>query len=303
MRLKADPRLLAIQDQIMALAAGDLSARGQTSEHGDELDAIVSGLNMLAEDVREREETRIAAERDRQKLAARSNELEKANEALREFAYVASHDLQEPLRMVASFTQLLAKHYGDQLDERARRYIGFAVDGAERMQSVIEALLDYSRVGEHTMKLTVCDTSVVVADLLLLLKPRLDELGATVDVGALPTVRADAVQLGRVFQNLVSNALKYRSDLPSHIRIRARHHRGVWQFEVQDNGIGIEPRHAERIFGIFQRLHTRDEYAGTGIGLAICRKVVEAHGGSIWVDSTPGEGSTFFFTLPLAGDS
>lgn len=299
--MPTDPRIEAIQAQIVALAAGDLRARGVVSGRGDELDAIIAGLNMLAEDFQEREHARVRAERERRALSERSAQLLKANEALTEFAHVASHDLQEPLRMVSSFTQLLAKKYGPQLDETAQRYIQFAVEGATRMQALIVALLAYARVGEHTMSLTSCNTADIMVAMEELFGPELETTKGVLDVKHLPTVRADPLQLSRVFQNLVGNALKYRSERPPHIVVDAFHEEGHWHFMVRDNGIGFEQRAADRIWGVFTRLHTKDVYPGTGIGLAICRKIIAAHGGTTWADSKLGVGTTFHFTLPADG--
>jgi histidine kinase len=284
----------------MALAAGDLTARGELSGQDDDLDAIVAGLNMLAEDMRDREEARLAAELERQRLSDHSKQLESANQALSEFAYVASHDLQEPLRMVASFTQLLAKRYQGKLDPDADTYIGFAVDGAQRMQALIQALLDYSRVGGHALKLEVVDVGTIVDEALELVQLSLTESLADVVVGAMPTLPADAKQLVRVFQNLFANATKYKAQRPLELHIDARPEGDAWHFRVKDNGIGFEQRHATVIFGLFQRLHARDAYAGTGIGLAICRKIIEAHGGRIWAESKLDVGTTIHFTLPMA---
>jgi light-regulated signal transduction histidine kinase (bacteriophytochrome) len=215
---------------------------------------------------------------------------------LEQFAYVASHDLQEPLRMVASYLGLLERRYRGRLDEKADKFIHYAVDGAARMQALIEDLLTYSRVGRQgkPFEPTDCDAVVaaVVADL--------GSQGAAVSCAGLPTVLADRGQLTQLFQNLIGNALKFCNGAPPRVEVRAERRGGEWLFAVRDNGIGIAPEHRERIFVIFQRLHTRAQYPGTGIGLAICKKVVERHGGRIWVESEPGQGSTFFFTLPCA---
>jgi light-regulated signal transduction histidine kinase (bacteriophytochrome) len=298
-----DPRIELIKAQIMALAAGDLTTRGELSGEDDDFDAIIAGLNMLAEDFRDREEARLAAEEERSRLTERSEQLEKSNQALTEFAYVASHDLQEPLRMVSSFTQLLAKRYQGKLDADADTYIRFAVDGALRMQALIQALLEYSRVGEHVLSVAIIDVSSVVADALRTLELSLNEVGAKVNVDVLPTLRADARQLARVFQNLIANAVKYRSERPLRLDIDAMHEGSSWHFRITDNGIGFEQRHASLVFGLFQRLHTRAEYAGTGIGLAVCRKIIEAHGGQIWAESQPGIGTSIHFTLPFGPPS
>jgi light-regulated signal transduction histidine kinase (bacteriophytochrome) len=217
---------------------------------------------------------------------------------LEQFAYVASHDLQEPLRMVASFTQLLAKRYRGKLDKDADEFITFAVDGATRMQKLIQDLLAYSRVGTRGRPLEPTDCNVIFDTARANLFTALKESGAQVSSGPLPTVLADEVQLVQLFQNLLANALKFHGEAPPLIRVTAQEDDGAWRFAVQDNGIGIAPDHQKRIFMIFQRLHHRSEYPGTGIGLAICKKIVERHGGRLWVSSEEGQGSTFFFTIP-----
>ena len=226
------------------------------------------------------------------------DELRRSNEELERFAYVASHDLQEPLRMVGSYVQLLARRYRGQLDSDADEFIGYALDGALRMQRLIEELLAFSRVGTRGAPLVPTDCAVVVESALRSLKLAIEEAGATVVVGPLPTVLADPGQLEQVFQNLLSNALKFRGEEPPTIEVSAERRDPVWELRVRDNGIGIDPEYFDRIFVIFQRLHGRDEYPGTGMGLAIVKKIVERHGGRIGVESTPGEGSTFSFTLP-----
>lgn len=224
--------------------------------------------------------------------------LQHSNQELEQFAYVASHDLQEPLRTVASYTQLLAKKYQGELDEKADKYIGYVVDGATRMQQLINDLLTYSRVGKQTLNLTPVDCNSILEQVCALLETAISETKTTITIASLPIVVADASHLAKLFQNLISNAIKYHSDAPLEINITAVHHHNKWVFSVKDNGIGIDPQYAERIFVIFQRLHTRREYSGTGIGLAICKKIVELHQGRIWVESQLGQGSTFFFVLP-----
>jgi len=232
------------------------------------------------------------------RLARQTEELKRSNADLEQFAYVASHDLQEPLRMVASYAQLLARRYRGKLDGDADDFIGFVVDGALRMQQLINDLLTFSRVGTRGKAFAPTDCTAVVQRVLGNLHVAIAESGATVSCGPLPTLQADDVQLGQLLQNLISNAIKFRRDDPPQVNVTARHADSAWVFSVADNGIGIAPKYAERIFVIFQRLHTKADYPGTGIGLAICKKIVERHGGRIWLESQPGAGSTFHFTLP-----
>jgi len=227
-------------------------------------------------------------------------ELKRSNAELGQFAYVASHDLQEPLRMVSSYTQLLQRRYGDRFDGDAREFMAFIVDGAARMKQLIEDLLAYSRVGTRGREFHEVATDAPLRRALLNLKSAIDEAGASVSYAGLPTLEADELQLTQLFQNLIGNALKFRSASVPRITVSAKEKETEWEFGVQDNGIGIEPQYFERIFMVFQRLHNKGEYPGTGIGLAICKKVVERHGGRIWVSSSLGEGSTFHFTLPKA---
>jgi PAS domain S-box-containing protein len=224
--------------------------------------------------------------------------LKRSNQELEQFAYVASHDLQEPLRAVANYTQLLARKYNGHLDEKADKYIGYIVDGATRMQQLINDLLTYSRVGRQTLNLQPIDFNVLVQRALDDLRMAIADCNAVVTTDSLPTVVGDTAQLTQLLQNLIGNAIKYRDQEAPRIHISSRQADDEWIFSVKDNGIGIDPQYAERIFVIFQRLHTRRDYSGTGIGLAICKKIVELHQGRIWVESQLGQGSVFYFTIP-----
>jgi PAS domain S-box-containing protein len=230
------------------------------------------------------------------------DDLRRSNAELEQFAYVASHDLQEPLRAVAGMVQLLQRRYQGQLDERADEYIHHAVEAADRMQSLINDLLAFSRVGRRSNPIEPVESKICLGVALRNLAVAIHESNALITADALPVVRADSTQLVQLFQNLIANGIKFQSRKEPQIHISAKLVKDAWLFSVQDNGIGIEPQYFERIFLVFQRLHTRREYPGTGIGLAICKKIVERHGGSIWVESMPGVGSTFYFTLPVRED-
>jgi PAS domain S-box-containing protein len=238
-----------------------------------------------------------------QQLMVRTRELEGRNKELEQFAYVASHDLQEPLRKVSSFVQLFAKRYAEQVDETGQSYLNFAVDGAHRMQLLIDDLLHYSRVSRGQGEQVPVDLERVYKALLQDLSQVIEDTGATLQCGPLPVVLGEPGQMRALLQNLIGNALKYhKPDCPPHIVISAAtDENGIATVRVQDNGIGIEQRFFERIFVIFQRLHNRNEYPGSGIGLAICKRITENHGGRLWLESTPGEGSTFHFTITTAG--
>lgn len=254
--------------------------------------AYVSGR-----DVTQRKEAELHLERQ-------AEELRRSNAELEQFAYIASHDLQEPLRKIASFLDLLAKRYVGRLDSDADEFIGFAVDAARRMKDMIEDLLAYSRVSTQGREFEDTDMETVVDTVLSDLGLLFEEAGATVERGPLPMIRADRVQMEQVLRNLLGNAVKYRSEAAPHISIGAEratgggHHGGAWSFHVRDNGIGMKPEHFERVFRVFQRLHGPGRYPGTGIGLAVCKKIVERHGGTIEVESAPGKGSTFRFVIP-----
>ena len=239
------------------------------------------------------------AEAERQ-LGQRAEELARSNAELETFAYVASHDLQEPLRMVSSYVKLLEQRYKDRLDDAADDFIHYAVDGAERMQALINDLLAFSRVGTHVEPFEPTDCSGVVDEALINLHVAVEECGAKVTTDDMPTLTADRGQLVQVFQNLIGNAVKFRGDRPAKVHVGARPCEDGWELWVSDNGIGIDSKYYERIFAVFQRLHRRSEYDGTGIGLAICKKIVERHGGRMWVESEVGRGSTFHLTIPAS---
>jgi light-regulated signal transduction histidine kinase (bacteriophytochrome) len=227
-------------------------------------------------------------------------ELARSNRDLEQFAYAASHDLQEPLRMVASYTQLLAERYGGKLDENADKFLGYAREGALRMQILIRDLLAFSRVVQAGVTGKNVDCDVVLEEALQSLTAAIEESGAVVTHTALPNVWADQTQMAQVFQNLIGNAIKFRNGAPPKCAVSVEKSGRNWLFSVSDNGIGIAPEDAGNIFVAFQRLHARTEYPGNGIGLAICKKIIEHYGGTIWVESQVGQGSTFKFTLPAA---
>jgi signal transduction histidine kinase len=297
-----------------ALGRGDpvVASRSGLREVDDVGLALHRASGMLIERSAERDRAEAALERSKEALEAlvadRTSELTRANEELarsnaelEQFAYAASHDLQEPLRMVTSYLGLVERRYADRLDERARTFIGYAVDGAARMRTLITDLLAYSRIGRREEPRTLTDIGACLGDALGNLTVAIAESGATVTHDPLPLLSVNAPQIATLFQNLLGNAVKFRGEESPRIHVSAERQPTAWVFGVRDNGIGIAPEHHDRIFTVFQRLHTRAEYPGTGIGLAICRKVVERHGGRMWVESEPGKGSTFFFTLPVAG--
>ncbi|MEU0480641.1 ATP-binding protein [Streptosporangium sp. NPDC006013] len=293
--------LAELNEQVRAVAQGDFDHKLGV-EHPAELAELSGHVDAMRRRILA--EWHRASETQR-KLEDQATELRRSNSELEQFAYVASHDLQEPLRKVASFTQMLEQRYGDQLDDRAKQYIAFAVDGAKRMQMLINDLLDFSRVGRTGGERTGIDATVPLKAALNNLAAPIEDGGATVTYDELPRVHGNRVQLTQLFQNLIGNAIKFHSQDPPEIHIGVRRDGDMWEFSCTDNGIGIDSKYTDRIFLIFQRLHGRDVYAGTGIGLALCKKIVEYHGGRIWLDTEDGEpenttrtGTTFRWTLP-----
>lgn len=294
--------------------AGRDSAPEQLRKDGSRLPAEVSPSPLEAEgevlitsalrDISERNQVErtirdLNADLER-RVVERTAELMRSNEELQQFVYAASHDLQEPLRMISNYTQLIAERYRGRLDSDADEFIGFAVDGARRMHQLIDDLLTYSRLDTHGRPMIEVDCEEVLEFALTNLRVLIMESGARVTHKQLPKVMADGRQLVQLLQNLIGNAIKFhRAGIAPEVGVEAEYAGREWLFSVRDNGIGIDPRHAERIFVIFQRLHSRADYPGTGIGLALCKKIVLRHGGRIWVDSTPGGASTFRFTLPV----
>jgi signal transduction histidine kinase len=283
------------------VAGGDLGYR-VGAQGGDELGLLARRFDQMVAQLEATTVSKEELEKARHALSKRTEELSRSNVELDQFASVVSHDLQEPLRMITAYVHLLQTQYVGKLDKDADEFIGFAVDGAKRMQGLINDLLTYSRVGTRGKEFTATDCNVVLARTLLNLKMAIDESGAKVTQDQLPIVLGDEFQLGQLLQNLIGNAIKYRSQRAPEIHVGCDRDGEMWRFAVKDNGFGIDPEYTERIFVIFQRLHTRQEYPGTGIGLAVCKKIVERHRGEIWVESEVGSGSIFHFTLPIKQD-
>jgi signal transduction histidine kinase len=287
--------LRAMRTAAQRVAGGDFDAPMPATAGPRE----VSELTAEIEAMRERIVYELAqVEAARERLERQALELSRSNADLEQFAYVASHDLQEPLRKISSFCQALQTRYRGQLDERADQYIDFAVDGAKRMQTLINDLLEFSRVGRGGRQHRPVALSDVLAGAAAALSVTIEETGAGIEAGELPTVTGDETLLRSLFQNLISNSLRFHGPEPPLIRISARPQDGNWELTFSDNGIGIESEYAERVFLIFQRLHGRDAYEGSGIGLALCRKIVEYHGGQIWLDTSYEGGASFHFILP-----
>jgi signal transduction histidine kinase len=307
--------ILTVADLAQTIAhSGDYSHRLPV-EGTHELATLAASFNTMLQQI-ERRDAELAAARNAlemrveertRELRRQTEELTRSNADLEQFAYVASHDLQEPLRMVASYTQLLAESTKDQLQADAREYIDYAIDGAVRMQNLIADLLAYSRVGRTEIRPAPVATDEIAAQAVANLGLAIADSGAKVVVDPLPPVVGHRTLLIQLFQNLIGNAIKFRGTVPPEIHVTAELRAGAVEFAVRDNGIGFDPKYAPKVFVIFQRLHARGKYPGTGIGLAVCKRIVENHGGRIWVDSTPGKGTTFFFTIaeqqPAAPDS
>ncbi|SHO52919.1 ATP-binding protein [Desulfopila aestuarii] len=296
--------LTSLAAAIDRISSSNLKLEFEPQGAGKELITIVNAFRkmiqglqttLVSRDQLQKEvEQRKIAESD---LLVALDQVKRSNAELEQFAYVASHDLQEPLRMVASYNQLLAQRYGPQLDEKAQKYIHYAVDGANRMQTLIQDLLTFSRVSTKGAEFGPVDFQEVVSTAILNLEMLIEESGAQITVQNLPTVSGDGGQLTQLMQNLIANSIKFRSEAIPTVHIEAQRQQEEYIFSIRDNGIGIDKKYSDKIFVVFQRLHTREEYPGTGIGLAVCKRIVERHGGSIWFDSAPGQGTTFSFTL------
>jgi signal transduction histidine kinase len=297
--------------EVDRVEGGDLSRRVAIEDAPEEIKDLADQIDRMRVRILHEfalaEQSRNEAQEARALVEEQAEDLRRSNAELEQFAYVASHDLQEPLRKVASFCQLIERRYKGQLDERGDQYIEFAVDGAKRMQQLVNDLLAFSRVGRHSEGLERVSLEEVLAGALRQLQASIEESSAVVTHDPLPTVDGEAGLLVQLLQNLIGNAVKFRGDDPPRVHIGVRpapEDPQMWELWCRDNGIGIEEQYEDKIFVIFQRLHGRDTYAGTGIGLAMCKKIVEHHGGRLWLDSAaPGEGSTFRWTLPVAADS
>jgi signal transduction histidine kinase len=293
-----DIPMILVSGAVGDMTAVDCIKRGATDY------VLKDGLARLPEAVRralEEKQLRQSRRQAEEDLAKKVEELARSNADLEQFAYVASHDLQEPLRMVTAYTQLLGERYRGQLDADADKFIGYATEGAMRMQVLIQDLLAFSRVGRAESGDATIDCNTVMQEVLQALSAAVQESGAVISYSQLPKIQGDQTQVGQVFQNLIGNAIKFRGKDAPKISVQAESKDEQWWFEVSDNGIGIPPENASHVFDVFYRLHARSEYPGNGIGLAICKKIIERYGGRIWVESRSGSGSRFKFTLPIQG--
>jgi signal transduction histidine kinase len=293
-----------LRDHVLALGSGERLSPVEATGPA-ELRELANSYNIMAEELRSREnelmkardELEVRVQERTAEIQAYMEKLEESNRALQEFAYIASHDLQEPLRTISSFVQLIERRYRGKLDADADEFITFIVKGVERMHMLINDLLAYSRVDIQGKPPEPADLEVIYEETLSDLKLAIDDTDALITHDPLPLIEADPTQIRQLFQNLISNAIKFRGDAPLHVHISAKRAGDEWVFSIQDNGIGIDEEFHGRIFQVFQRLHTNDKYPGTGVGLAICRKIVLRHGGKIWIESQLGKGSCFFFLL------
>jgi light-regulated signal transduction histidine kinase (bacteriophytochrome) len=288
------------------MSAGDLSARSGVDHGPGEVGQLARSFDEMAETLEQRvrqlqlteAELKALNEELERRVLERTSELKRSNKDLEQFAYVASHDLQEPLRMIHNYLQLLRQRYREKLDASGNEFVGFALDGAKRMHELIQDLLTYSRVGTQGRDFATVDCNEALARALANLSLAIEETSARVRHDPLPVVNGDLVQLTQLFQNLIGNAIKFRGEQPPEIQLSAIVKGDEWELTIADNGIGIAPEDFQRIFVVFQRLHSREKYPGTGIGLAVCKKIVERHGGRIWVESQMGRGTTFHVILP-----
>jgi signal transduction histidine kinase len=291
--------------EVVTVEGGDLSHAVSLADAPAEIRLLADQVERMrlriVQEFAMAEQARDDAQRARAVVEEQAQDLARSNTELEQFAYVASHDLQEPLRKVASFCQLLERRYKGQLDERGDQYIEYAVDGAKRMQQLINDLLAFSRVGRLAADFVAVDLGTALAQARRQLAAIIDETGAVVTSDDLPTVNGESTLLVQLFQNLVGNAVKFHGDEPPRVHIGVQGAGDKWELSCSDNGIGVEPQYADKIFVIFQRLHARDTYGGTGIGLSMCKKIVEYHGGRIWLDTTAVSGTVFRWTLPVAG--
>lgn len=286
--------LKKLQKSTQKIASGNLEERIELNSD-DELGELADQFNLMAQKI---EETVHREKQLNEQLEEQARELKATNKELENFASVASHDLKEPLRMIRSFMELLQKRYADDLDENARQYIHFAVDGSKRMTNLINDLLEFSRVGRIYTEFEEINMQDLLDEIVLHYKPQIEESGAEINIGEMPVIEAEPTSMKLIFQNLISNAIKYQKEGASpKIDIQSSETESDWKFSISDNGIGIPDEYKEQVFQLFKRLHSVDEFPGSGMGLATCKKIIEQHGGTIWVESEPGEGSTFYFRI------